>query len=203
MNHDDTSTSAKRAYGIQAVQPPLPSEEVHQLCSEFKCGLSVNKEEAARIEQETTQQGDDPTGQWNSLRRPRLTASNFGTICKRRTSTPVTNAVKCLLYKSISSAVSSLRWGCENEDSARKAYLQEMASRGNQVHTKRSGLVISMTHGCLACSPDDWVEDYSSADPNGVVEYKCPYASRELTPIEACSSKTIFCTLNDGQLRLK
>ena len=80
MNHDDTSTSAKRAYGIQAVQPPLPSEEVHQLCSEFKCGLLVNKEEAARIEQETKQQGDDPTGQWNSLRRPRLTASNFGTI---------------------------------------------------------------------------------------------------------------------------
>ena len=97
MNQDDTSTSAKRA-----------SEEVHHLCSEFKSGLSVNKEEAAQIEQETTQQGDAPTGLWNTLRRLRLTPSNFGTICKQHKTTPVTNAVKSLLYKSISSAVSSL-----------------------------------------------------------------------------------------------
>ena len=62
-------------------------------------GIAVTIEEALRIERETVQQGDDPTGLWMSLRRPRLTASNFGTICKRRSTTPVANAVKNLLYK--------------------------------------------------------------------------------------------------------
>lgn len=162
----------------------------------------MTEEEAVQIEQDTTQQGDDPTGLWNSLRRHRLTSSNFGVICKRRKSTPVANAVKNFLYKSISSKVSSLRWGRENEDNARKSYLEEMASRGTPVSTKRSGLVISTSYGCLACSPDGWVEDSSSPDVHGVVEYKCPYASRDVTPVEACNKKSFFCTLDKGKLKL-
>ncbi len=65
---------------MQSVQPPLPPDEVHRLCAEFKSGIAVTKEEAARIEQDTVQQGDGPTGLWLSLRRSRLTASNFGAI---------------------------------------------------------------------------------------------------------------------------
>lgn len=160
----------------------------------------MTEEEAKKIEEDTTQQGDDPTGVWKSLRRPRLTSSNFGTICKRRKTTPVANTVKNLLYKTISSNVSSLRWGRENEDSARKSYVEEMARIGTPVCTKRSGLVISASNGCLASSPDDWVEDSTSS---GIAEYKCPYASRDLTPIEACSKKDFFCTLEDGKVKLK
>jgi hypothetical protein len=162
----------------------------------------VTEEEAKKIEEDTTQQGDDPTGLWNSLRRPRLTSSNFGTICKRRKTTPVANAVKNFLYKTISSNVSSLRWGRENEDNARKSYIEEMARRGTPVSTTRSGLVISTSYGCLACSPDGWVEDTNSSS-NGIVEYKCPYASRDITPIEACSKKNFFCILEGEELKLK
>ncbi len=128
-NPVDSSTSAQKAYGTQSVQPPLSSDEVSHLCTEFKSGIAVTKEEATRIERATTQQGDDPTGLWNSLRRTQLTASNFGMICKRRKTTPVANAVKNLLYKSISSKVASLRWGRENEDNARMSYLEVMESR--------------------------------------------------------------------------
>lgn len=198
----DSSASAKRAYGLESVQPPLPLNEVHRLCKEYKSGLAVTEEEAARIEQETIQQGDDPTGLWISLRRPRLTSSNFGIICKRRKSTPVANTVKNLLYKSISSKVRSLCWGRDNEDNARKAYLEEMASRGTPVCCKRSGLVISLSNGCLACSPDGWVEDSNAMDSEGVVEFKCPYASRDVTPVEACSKKGFYCEIDNGQLKL-
>ena len=203
-NRVDSSTSAQQAYGTGAVQPPLPPDEVRRLCAEYRTGIAVTKEEALRIERETIQQGDDPTGLWKSLRRPRLTASNFRAICKRRPTTPVANAVKTLLYKSISPNVASLRWGRDNEDCARKAYTEEMARRGTPVSTKRSGLVISTNNGCLACSPDGWVEDENSLEKEGVVEYKCPYASRDITPAEAASrDKNFFCNLENGELKLK
>ena len=192
------------AYGSDSVQPPLPSSEVHRLCEEYKSTLEVTENEAIQLEHETTQQSDDPTGLWNSLRKPRLTGSNFGLICKRRSSTPVANAVKNLLYRSVSTKVASLRWGRENEDNARKAYQEEMARRGTPVSTTRSGLVISQTNGCLACSPDDWVEDGNVEDTHGILEYKCPYASRDITPAEACKTKGFFCTLDENNsIRLK
>lgn len=199
----DSSAQALHAYGTQSVQPPLPSEEVHLLCKEFRESISVTEEEAKKIEEDTIQQGDDPTGLWNSLRRPRLTSSNFGAICKRRKTTPVANAVKNFLYKTISSNVSSLRWGRENEENARKSYIEEMAKRGTPVNTKRSGLVISTSNPCLASSPDGWVEDNSTSQKDGIVEFKCPYASRDVTPSEACSKKDFFCTLEEGQVKLK
>ena len=69
--------------------------------------------------------------------------------------------------------------------------------------TKVSGLIISMSNSCLACSPDGWVEDNNSPDIHGVVEYKCPYASRDITPIEASKEKNFFCTMDNGQVKLK
>ena len=69
---------------------------------------------------------------------------------------------------------------------------------------KRSGLVISTSNGCLACSPDGWVEQGNSSEKEGVVEYRCPYASRDVTPVEAASrDKNFFCDLENGKLKLK
>ena len=100
--------------------------------------------------------------------------------------------------------MASLRWGRENEDNARKAYQEEMARRGTPISTTRSGLVICQTNGCLACSPDDWVEDGNVEDTHGILEYKCPYASRDITPAEACKTKGFFCTLDENNsIRLK
>ena len=199
----NTSEAARRSYGLNAVQPELPLQEVERLCKEFKNDLCLSEEEISRIEQETCEQSNDNTGQWRYLRRCRLTASNFGFICKRRKSTPVANAVKSLLYKSPSSNVSSLRWGRENESSARKSYEKEMEMRKNPIITTRAGLVISQEYGFLGCSPDDWVKDEFASDKRGVAEYKCPYTAREISPQEACTQiQGFFCTLKDGELKL-
>ena len=196
----DTSASAQKLYGVGSVQPPLPRDEVQQLCAEFKSAIAVTKEEALRSERETVKQGDDPDGLWLSLRRPRLTLSNFGAVCRCRKSTPVANMVKSLLYNSISSNVRSLHWGRENEANARQSYIEEMARRGTPVATKSSGLVISTSNSCLACSPDGMVEDKGST---GTVEFKCPYSARDITPVEACATKGFYCALKDGKLELK
>ena len=70
----------------------------------------------------THDNSDDPTGLWANLLRCRLTASNFGKICKCRPTTPVASVVKTLLYQSSSLSAPSIRWGRENEENAHKAY---------------------------------------------------------------------------------
>lgn len=149
-------------------------------------------------------QSDDTTGMWLHLRRSRLTSSNFGVVCKRRATTPVGNLVKTLLYRSASLNVSSLRWGRENEDNARKSYAQEMQNRGTPVSITGTGLIIYQEKPHLGCSPDDLVADVTNRDVDGTAEYKCPYSARELLPVEACIQlKSFFCKVEDGVVKLK
>ena len=117
----ENSKSAQQAYGPSSIQSEITSTELDCLCSEYKKDLTLSKQDAQQIEEDTRQQSDDPTGMWANLRRCRLTASNFGKICKRRLTTPVASMVKTLLYQSSSLSAPSIRWGRENEENARKA----------------------------------------------------------------------------------
>lgn len=199
-----SNDSRSLTYGLHSTQPALPPNEVHRLCREYKNGMALSEGEISQIEAETQDQGDDVTGQWLHLRRSRITSSNFGVVCKRRASTPVANLVKSLLYHSASTSSPSLRWGRENEDCARRSYVQAMHNRGTPVTTRKVGLVISREKPHLACSPDNLVEDTNTDDIDGVVEFKCPYSARDLTPSEACTElKAFYCKLDEGRLTLK
>ena len=64
----------------------------------------MSEPEIKQIQEETKDQGDDPTGMWLHLRRSRITSSNFGVVCKRRASTPVAKlsekpAISFIIYK--------------------------------------------------------------------------------------------------------
>lgn len=157
------------------------------------------------MEEETRQQSDDPSGLWRVLRKCRLTASNFGRIFKRRATTPVTSTVKSLLYMSPSLSAPSLRWGRDNEENARKAYVKHMQENGHpHLRVMRAGFVIHPQDGWLGCSPDNWVVDPDSSDPNGLAEYKCPYSARDFTPHEACESlKGFYCKLENEKVKLQ
>lgn len=166
--------------------------------------ISVSQQEAERIEEETRSQSDDPSGLWMRLCSCRLTASNFGVICKRRQTTSVAALVKNLVYKSSSTSAPSLRWGKENEACARRAYTKQMQTTDHpNLRTIRAGFVVHPQLGWFGCSPDDWVVDPDSEDPNGIAEYKCPYAARDVTPHEACTSvKGFFCKIVDEKVVL-
>ena len=72
------------------------------------------------------------------------------------------------------------------------------------LRTIRAGFMIHPLKGWLGCSPDNWVVNPDNEDPNGLVEYKCPYSAREITPSEACTSlKGFFCNLENGKAVLK
>ena len=205
-DQQDNTKAAQCSYGPQAIQPEVTPAELQRLCSEYKNDLTVCQQEAQQIEEETRQQSADTTGLWVNLRRCRLTASNFGVICKRRLTTPVASLVKNLLYRSSSVSAPSIRWERENEVNARNAYGKYMRENSHpNLCTIRAGLVIHPQNGWLGCSPDVWVVDPDSAeDPNGLAEYKCPYTAREITPEAACKEiKGFFCTLQNGKVILQ
>ena len=96
---------------VQMLYATSHTTELQRLCSEYKRDLTVSPQEAQRVEAETKQQSGDTTGLWANLRRCRLTASNFGIICKCRPTTPVASLVKSFLYKSSSVSAPSIHWG--------------------------------------------------------------------------------------------
>jgi len=56
------------------------------------------------------------------------------------------------------------------------------------LRTSKVGLVVSVENPWLAASPDNKVHDSNALQPLGVVEYKNPYAVRDLSLHEACNT---------------
>ncbi len=90
-------------------------------------------------------------------------------------------------------------------DDACKAYIQDMAARGEHVELLQSGLVIDQRDPCLACSPDNFV--WLPSGEVGLVEYKCPHKAAKdcLTPEQAAATLKGFCSVvnSKGILELK
>ena len=68
--------------------------------------------------------------------------------------------------------------------------------------TSKCGFIIHPTMGWFGASPDARVRDPHSDFPDGIVEFKCPYAKREMTPCEACQDPNFYCIYDNG-LHLK
>lgn len=69
-----------------------------------------------------------------------------------------------------------------------------------------SGFYIHPDYPYLGATPDGAVYDPSNLQqPFGFLEIKCPYSSRALTPVEACSTTGFCCSLDatNGNLCLK
>ena len=90
--------------------------------------------------------------------------------------------------------------GETHESVAITSYVQYQHSHGHSSLTVTPvGFHISLTHPYLGASPDGAVYDPSTeSEPFGFVEVKCPYIARNMTPVEACSSLSFFCTLSQN-----
>ena len=80
--------------------------------------------------------------------------------------------------------------------------MHTLASSSPTFKVRKSGLWIDTSKGWLACSPDGVIEEDGALV--GVLEIKCPYSARDMSPIEACDKLPTFsCQLIDRQLTLK
>ncbi|CAG9773571.1 unnamed protein product [Ceutorhynchus assimilis] len=104
-------------YGPNANYVPLDlnSQEYIGKAEDFLKTLKKTTEEIIRIERNTLGQTSNP--KWLQERSLRITASNFGQICKMRPTTSPVNAVKNLLYGNFFGNKAT-RYGKENEAKA-------------------------------------------------------------------------------------
>jgi hypothetical protein len=110
---------------------------------------------------------------WYRARAERLTASNFGRICKIKSSTDTANTVKSLLYHDFQGCAAT-RYGIEHERTA----ITDFEKLTNPT-TEECGLFVDAEFPYLAASPDRIV-----VEEDAFVEVKCPYKRKDLTPYE-------------------
>lgn len=158
--------------------------------SYFITSIAVDKESAHKIERDTVGQAD--TLLWIEERAKRLTASNFGKICKLRKSTHCANTVKAILYSNFTGN-SATNWGKEHERIAITEFEQATG-----LTVQDCGLFVSTKHCYLGASPDGLIGQ------NGIIEVKCPRSCSTKTPREGIESNTIkFASIENGNFTLK
>ena len=171
----------------------------------FKNTLKLSPEKIREIEHNTRDQ--QLCELWYFARRYRITASNFGLVYHRRPTTTPDALVLRLLGVNTFKYNEATEWGKTNEENALKQYVEYQQKGGGHVGLTvcRSGFVVCESHTFLGASPDANVYDPSERQPFGVVEIKCPFSCRNMTPVQACSMKNFYCTLDSTgeKLRLK
>lgn len=123
--------------------------------------LSKTNDEIKTLEESTKNQSESEL--WKVERSIRLTASNFGKVCKLRATTSRKNTVKSILYNTFSGNLST-NYGIENEPIAKMSFEKVI-----NLKIKPAGLFVDKTYLFLAASPDGLIED------DGIIEIKCPY----------------------------
>nr|CAD7196810.1 unnamed protein product [Timema douglasi] len=134
--------------------------------------LTLREDERKKIERFTILQRNN--GEWLEERRKRITASRFGTVCKRRPHTGCEKLVQEMLY-SKGLSTTSMEYGVKYEERA----LQEVeAAKGLKVNN--CGLFVDESLPFLGATPDGILND-----GQGIVEVKCPPSIASMHPTEA------------------
>jgi hypothetical protein len=146
----------------------------------FEC-LNVSEFQSREFEQITRDQS--ATTQWHQLRRNRLTASNFKSVCSRRADFD-TLSKRLLSARTVQTA--AMKHGIDTEPEAADVYAHTF---GRNVY--RVGLVINPTCRFLGASPDRRVYDIDECDnPWGLLEIKCTVADTVAKCDYLCAAST-------------
>ena len=209
LRQEDNSQKARLDYSrydggqnATEITTDLPPQQLYNLMKEFYIAkVKVTESQSEAITQHTIGQGsnDDSLYKWLAERRYRITASNTGSIAKRRATTKVSSTVKQLLYTKFTGNTAT-RWGILQEGSTNEQYLNYKRKESPDISTTQTGLVVSTEHPWLAASPDGLVYDPVESPPYGVVEFKNPYSVRNLQLTEAAIKNKGFCLQYDSAL---
>jgi hypothetical protein len=199
----DNSATARSAYSRHdgGISPediledisPQHLEELKYTFYETK--VTINREEASRIERETREQAQNE--KWKEERRKRITASNVGGIAKMKATTKRSTKVRNLLYSTFRGNKATL-YGSQMEEPTRVQYTTHQQRNGHpNLTVEQCGLFISEQNNWLAATPDGKVHDPGNiSEPFGLLEIKNPFSVRDKDLTEACVASS-FCLEHD------
>ncbi len=167
----------------------LPSKgQLLEGVASFIESLKVSEGRIREIERSTQDQHRSPA--WFNARRYRLTASMFGEVLRRRLDTPP-DALVLRIIEPKQFVSPSTEYGKKMESTALEKY---KAYKNDQTITVCSaGFVIYKDKPYLGATPDAYVHDPNRKEQYGLIEIKCPYKYRNVTPEDACFNSD-FCS---------
>lgn len=128
-------------------------------------GIKISEKEAKIIEKKTQ---DQAGSLWMQEREWRLTASNFGEICKITESRDIEKFCESMYNPKDLNHVPSIRHGKTYESVALQKFTEVTGKK-----LKKSGFCVDPEYPYLGATPDSFVQDEEA-----VVECKCPFAGR-------------------------
>jgi hypothetical protein len=159
--------------------------------TEFVNNLNKSVEEIAQLEKLTVDQSSSQM--WKSERSKRITASRFGKICKLKKTTNRNKVVHDMLFSTFIGNRCT-RYGIEKEPIA----IEEFREKYDKC-IDPCGLFVDEVDPYLGASLDGVIRN-----ENAIIEVKCPYVSKDLTPDQAIALKKIKCaTYHNGTFQLK
>lgn len=139
----------------------------------------MTPDKAREIERLTREQRNSSL--WFKVRRHRLTASVFGEVMHRKSSTlPDRLVLKVLESKHVTNA--AMEWRIKNEPIAIQKYGETQLARGHYGLTALpSRFIISDSYPFLGATPDGSVYDPPCYEqPYGFLEVKCPFSKKKM-----------------------
>lgn len=142
---------------------------------------------------------------WHRARAGRITASNIHRVVATSITSPARSTVMNVCYpqknRQGDHVPEAIKWGREQEDTARVSYIRHSELRHRDMILKECGFVINPSFPELSATPDALV--HCTCCGNGCVEIKCPFKHRENTILQACTQTDFCLQLNDGNLEIK
>ncbi|KAF0748505.1 YqaJ domain-containing protein [Aphis craccivora] len=180
--------STKLKYKVKRPKASSKPDE-HYGNADILDGMTLYDVNRTTVEETTRHQTESEN--WRAERMIRLTASNFGRVCKMRRNTSCKNIVHSILYLTFNNK--SIQYGRDMEDEAKTKFEEKFGYK-----IKKCGLLIDVQIPYLAASPDGIIGD------TAIVEIKCPYAAKDTeNEIEAVSTgKLKYCSIKENKLVL-
>lgn len=186
---------------IHVLNTPAPSADMlRNECENVKRKLFLTHDEAADVEKNTRGQSTDSL--WHDNRNQRITSSKCYRCAALKDSTSPTKAIQEVLGYKEFRPTKEMKEGLSKEPEIIEEYLTTMKEWGYEgIEVNTSGLIVSVSHGFLASSPDGLVHDPSHDPAKGMLEMKYIQMKEDETLNDALTRKRI-CVCDNGELKL-
>lgn len=171
-----------------------------QHCNTLTHLVAVTETQAAAIEAQTRLQHRSSV--WYTSRAGRITASNMHAVMSTSVEKPATSTVSIVCYPKKTATSAAIRWGIDNEGTARQVYVTMAAPHHTNLKVEQCGFIINPLFPEVGASPDGLI--HCTCCGKGCLEIKCTFKHRNNSILQACADDSTFCLqVTDGKLHLK